>query len=643
MNAIAKSGPRRFLSSAFLLTLACIVFSPAALALSIADFALPGQDAQGWTVLTPQADSRIIYVDSVNGNDATAQVYSPTSPAVGADPRQPSGTVLAFRTLAGAYAQMRNGYPDWTLLRAGQVWENESLRLGHGRSGSERQVVTSWGTGARPELRTGTLRGIASYQASNVVLKGIKFWAHTRDPAGPYFTSHAGSVGFEMLNAPVTMPEKPIRDVLFEDCVFRAYANNILTGPLLLAAADGPRQPITRFVMRRCIVAGNYLADADRAQGLYLRANGQPAEAPPSVLLEGNLFDHNGWLIQSINGDDAVSGGQATQYNHNTYFTSPRNVLFYGNIFLRPSSMHNKWATNSGTEQLSSIYIENNLYAEGEIGISAGGNSSGSFRFADMRIADNVFTDIGRSRPTNRGLAYYVGIQDWDGGVVTGNLLINQRDTSITNAYALRVLAEGQMRNVQIENNIVHNFSGGTATSEYALLNFENGSAVSQVTFANNVVQTPSGSRIADLLGPLGGYGFDGLNGYHSAATAGNWFNAGGSLTDLAGWKVATADDGAAIEAPDWDDPDRTLERYITELGLGTTFEDFIEAVSAQSAENWNPLLTAPVINNWFRADVTGAGPAVYGLFLHGAQARAAQRRISPEGRTWLTAPAWYR
>jgi 4-diphosphocytidyl-2-C-methyl-D-erythritol kinase len=44
-----------------------------------------------------------------------------------------------------------------------------------------------------------------------------------------------------------------------------------------------------------------------------------------------------------------------------------------------------------------------------------------------------------------------------------------------------------------------------------------------------------------------------------------------------------------------------------------------------------------------FRADVTGAGPAVYGLFLHGDQARSAQKRISPKGRTWLTAPAWYR
>jgi 4-diphosphocytidyl-2-C-methyl-D-erythritol kinase len=44
-----------------------------------------------------------------------------------------------------------------------------------------------------------------------------------------------------------------------------------------------------------------------------------------------------------------------------------------------------------------------------------------------------------------------------------------------------------------------------------------------------------------------------------------------------------------------------------------------------------------------FRADVTGAGPAVYGLFLHGDLARIAQKRISPKGRTWLTAPAWYR
>ena len=55
-----------------------------------------------------------------------------------------------------------------------------------------------------------------------------------------------------------------------------------------------------------------------------------------------------------------------------------------------------------------------------------------------------------------------------------------------------------------------------------------------------------------------------------------------------------------------------------------------------------SPLAAELVALGAFRADVTGAGPTVYALFLHGHQARAAQKRISPEGRTWLTAPAWY-
>jgi 4-diphosphocytidyl-2-C-methyl-D-erythritol kinase len=56
-----------------------------------------------------------------------------------------------------------------------------------------------------------------------------------------------------------------------------------------------------------------------------------------------------------------------------------------------------------------------------------------------------------------------------------------------------------------------------------------------------------------------------------------------------------------------------------------------------------SPLADELVQLGAFRADVTGAGPTVYGLFLHAEQARAARRRMSPKGRTWLTAPAWYR
>jgi 4-diphosphocytidyl-2-C-methyl-D-erythritol kinase len=43
-----------------------------------------------------------------------------------------------------------------------------------------------------------------------------------------------------------------------------------------------------------------------------------------------------------------------------------------------------------------------------------------------------------------------------------------------------------------------------------------------------------------------------------------------------------------------------------------------------------------------FRADVSGAGPALYGLFHHRRDADAAKRALRSLGRVWIAAPAWY-
>jgi 4-diphosphocytidyl-2-C-methyl-D-erythritol kinase len=42
-----------------------------------------------------------------------------------------------------------------------------------------------------------------------------------------------------------------------------------------------------------------------------------------------------------------------------------------------------------------------------------------------------------------------------------------------------------------------------------------------------------------------------------------------------------------------------------------------------------------------FRADVSGAGPAVYGLFTELTQAETAREAIANRGQTWLARPAW--
>jgi 4-diphosphocytidyl-2-C-methyl-D-erythritol kinase len=60
-----------------------------------------------------------------------------------------------------------------------------------------------------------------------------------------------------------------------------------------------------------------------------------------------------------------------------------------------------------------------------------------------------------------------------------------------------------------------------------------------------------------------------------------------------------------------------------------------------------NDLVTSPVADELlargaFRADVSGAGPTVYGLFTRRDDAVAARKALGPLGRTWLTVPAWY-
>jgi 4-diphosphocytidyl-2-C-methyl-D-erythritol kinase len=60
-----------------------------------------------------------------------------------------------------------------------------------------------------------------------------------------------------------------------------------------------------------------------------------------------------------------------------------------------------------------------------------------------------------------------------------------------------------------------------------------------------------------------------------------------------------------------------------------------------------NDLASSPIATELrslgaLRADVSGAGPTVYGLFLHREPAAAAEREMRRLGRTWLTVPTWY-
>jgi 4-diphosphocytidyl-2-C-methyl-D-erythritol kinase len=87
--------------------------------------------------------------------------------------------------------------------------------------------------------------------------------------------------------------------------------------------------------------------------------------------------------------------------------------------------------------------------------------------------------------------------------------------------------------------------------------------------------------------------------------------------------------------------------------GFGERRDALCAALSgARTAEHLaalppNDLATSPLAEEMrragaFRADVSGAGPAVYGLFLGEDEAARASRGLRARGRVWITAPAWY-
>ena len=103
----------------------------------------------GWTVLTPSSDSRLIYASNA-GNDTNAAAvygrgyYLPSDPEIGSDPTNPIGPIVAYASVVEASKRFRgrnwngtdsaggipnygsplpdnsNGYPDWILFRRGE-------------------------------------------------------------------------------------------------------------------------------------------------------------------------------------------------------------------------------------------------------------------------------------------------------------------------------------------------------------------------------------------------------------------------------------------------------------------------------------------------------------------------------------------
>lgn len=552
------------------------------------------KDAAGWTVFKPSPDTRIMYV-STAGNDSTGQIYSASTGVVGSNPFNPSGAILPFRTYAAAFANTREAMPDWILFRRGDTfYETIGSNIRSGRSASEPFVIGSYGdSGLSPLLKTGNVTGIRITRESrsaaawqHIAVFGLNLYAHTRNPEDPEYVEADGTGGARgVLIATGGASGNRVNNIRIEGCKIGFFSNNIT-----IQSNIGPGT-ISDIDIRRNIIHYSYATNA-HSSGL----GGGPAS---DVLVEENIFDHNGWLIQSFNSTQA--GGQATVHNHNIYFDGVTNNTVRSNIFSRASSIGTKL---QGGEELYNLVVDNNLYIDGEIGVESCNNYTEGrgypdklYRVKSPVVSNNVFYNIGRSRPTNGSTSWDIWQQGWDGGQVYSNLSLRNGDNGgIEGIFA--VIGD-KSRNSSYFDNVVYSTGVHTTGVYYRPYSGDQTNITNLSIYQNYFAPVGATASLRNVLGTTLDISETAFthNVYPTQAT----FRVGNEAYSLSQW-LSNYEPTATFAVRSFSDKDRTVETYMSRLGGAANLDAFISAAVAQDRYKWDTRYTAAVVNDYLRA-----------------------------------------
>lgn len=400
----------------------------------------PPRDANGWTIFKRSADTRVIYASNSSGNDRND----------GLSERTP------VKTIARGVALLRDRHPDWLLLKKGDTWTNEAFGYGTktGRSDTEPMLISSYGAGSRPLIKTtsvknaGTAIGSLGRPGSRgdfLAIVGLEFYAYTRDPNSPDFDASTVGAEHNGLNFLV-----PVTWFLIEDCKFSFYRDQSIQ------AVNGRSLYVT---FRRNVIANSYSTNS-HSQGLFV-------SGIDHLLIEENVFDHNGW-------NPSVPGANPTVFNHNVYIHQGNGqATIRGNIFANASS-HGVQARPGGV-------IIDNFYVRNAISLLVGSAQNSTINKPSI-VKDNVFMegkDIAADLP--RGMGVDLGPKA--GTVeVTSNIFAHNVSSK---PYGSAIFISPQLSGNRIVNNIIYDWGQGPAILDKGVDNTTSPNAINLRDYPN--------------------------------------------------------------------------------------------------------------------------------------------------------------
>jgi hypothetical protein len=512
----------------------------------------------GWTDFTPSPDSRVIYVSSSTGSDSNDGL-SEAAP---------------LQTLAKAQKLMRKDKPDWLLLKRGDVWTGERFAnwgVG-GRDEDEPMLISAYGTGTeRPMVQWTGSGGAFEARSGNTInhlaIVGIHFSGGDSIKA----PQRAG-VGLDRL--------APGEDFLIEDCVFENFGTGL--------AIQGYYNTIEDVRIRRSVIADN-APISGHAQGLYMNH-------VDGILLEENLFDHNGW------GNDDRS--DATIFNHNIYLAAENDGVVIRRNIIANASSHGMQVRPGGI-------VEDNLLIKNPIGMSYGLVNGAMIHPGGVsgHVTGNVIMDAADvNNGALRGWALEVSnIQAGSGTEISNNIFAHDKSRG---SFAAVTLAAPQgvtnpadaagIRDLSVENNIIYDWDAGFELGVGLSGGIAGATGYNGIEIRGNDIQPGAGSKWVVSHQPSYSDGNEMWedNTYSGGANQSKWFKLAGPLTfvSVPTWK-GTVESTASTVPKQYLDPNRSVGGYAQTIGLAADTEAFLDAARTQSRQSWDPtLMAAPVL-----------------------------------------------
>lgn len=513
----------------------------------------------GWTQFTASSDTRIIYVSDTDGNDATAEFYAPGDSEVGSNPFLPSGTVQAYRTINAAKAALRNGFPDWILLKKGDTFTDQYFGLMNinGKNASEPILIGSYGvSNERPRILTGSNNLISfTGAASHIAISGLYAEPHTR-------TGSDEPSAINILNA-------PFNSFLVEDCYFNLFCIHLVVQDY----SGSSSYSHSGFTARRNTIVNGYQTGGGGG-GVYMHHI-------ENILFEENLIDHNGWSA-------TISGADATGFSHNTYFQSScNNLTFKDNIVSRASAV--------GIGARCGGIVENNLALSNPRNLFVGSFDPSQINWPTEGVSGEVKHNVilgARIEPYDPGNGITIDrVRDVE---ISENIVAHFTETGTYNT----AIGLDHIEDVTIRQNIVYRW-GNNQTSGFDFatgLQFGTNKQGVMLIDSNDIQLENSQAYCVNTNGSFTNLTFRG-NRYHNVVNAPDWFAAG----NYTSWITASGETGSSQLDVAYPDPERNISTYLASIGESGGLEEFITLRKQLSKNNWDSRFTAMTVNDYIR------------------------------------------